>query len=212
MTIPKKDISGQHFGEWLAVEYVGGKYWKCQCSCGNESEVDGSKLRLGLSTRCRSCSSKKYDANDYGSRLHSIWANMKRRCLTPSTPAYQWYGAKGITICEQWVNDFIAFKLWALSNNYSPSMTIDRKDKLQGYNPDNCQWITLEENSAKSQAEREKSPLNTTGEHHISWNSYKSKYEVTVNHTYVGNYNTIEAAVIERDWFINNHNLQHLAK
>jgi hypothetical protein len=83
---------------------------------------------------------------------------------------------------------------------------------LTGYNPDNCQWITLEENSAKSQAEREKSPLNTTGEHHISWNSYKSKYEVTVNHTYVGNYNTIEAAVIERDWFINNHNLQHLAK
>lgn len=198
---PRKDISGQRFGEWTALEYLGNKYWKCQCSCGNVHNVDGATLRNGVSTKCKSCGQRKYAKGDYASRLYTIWNNMKQRCHNPENTAYKWYGAKGTIVCDEWKTDFTAFKTWALTNQYTATMTIDRIDNSKGYHPDNCQWITLSENVKKSQDEREMSPLNTTGELHISWNSYKFKYDVTINHTYVGSYHTIEAAILDRDWF-----------
>ena len=47
------------------------------------------------------------------SRLYRIWINMKSRCYNPNVPAYKNYGGRGITICDEWVNDFIQFKRWA---------------------------------------------------------------------------------------------------
>ena len=74
---------------------------------------------------------------------------MKTRCHNPKTPCWKRYGGRGIKICDEWINDFSAFRAWALVNGYKPGLTIDRKDNDGNYSPDNCQWLTLSENSKK---------------------------------------------------------------
>ena len=78
------------------------------------------------------------------SRLYGIYAGMKERCSNPCHCAYQNYGGRGISYCEEW-QDFQVFKAWAESNGYSDNLTLDRIDVNGNYEPSNCRWITLKE-------------------------------------------------------------------
>ena len=81
------------------------------------------------------------------SRLKRIWTNMKTRCNNPNVSSYKNYGGRGITICDDWVNSFTSFKLWAESNGYDDSLTLDRKNNNDGYYPENCRWVTPKDQS-----------------------------------------------------------------
>ena len=78
----------------------------------------------------------------YGTRLYRTWANMKQRCLNPSRPDYKHYGARGIKVCDEWM-EFKNFADWAMQHGYSDNLTLDRIDVNQGYNPSNCRWVNL---------------------------------------------------------------------
>jgi hypothetical protein len=80
-------------------------------------------------------------------RLKEIFRGMKCRCYDVHNKNYKWYGAKGIKICDEWLNNPSSFEDWALNNGYKDSLTIDREDSTQDYSPQNCRWVTLEDNS-----------------------------------------------------------------
>ena len=77
-------------------------------------------------------------------RLFNIWRDMIRRCENPKRQNYKWYGAKGITVCEEW-HDFDTFVKWALSSGYKDNLTIDRIDNSKNYEPSNCRWLNKKE-------------------------------------------------------------------
>lgn len=83
-----------------------------------------------------------------GSRLYSIYRSMKTRCYNQNAKNYKNYGGRGITICEQWLEDFKMFHDWALSHGYRDDLIIDRMDVNGNYEPNNCRWVThLEQNN-----------------------------------------------------------------
>lgn len=161
-----KDLTGQRFGRLTVMTRAGadaqGKAtWRCQCECGNDVVITGTQLTRNNS---RSCGCLKREVlqrrlTKHGktkSRLFPIWQSMKDRCYCPSNHAYKYYGERGITVCDEWRNDFQKFYEWAMANGYDENAptwqcTIDRIDNDKGYSPDNCRWVDMKvQNNNKS--------------------------------------------------------------
>lgn len=70
---------------------------------------------------------------------------MKDRCYNPKNYSYSKYGKKGITICDEWLNNRTIFFKWAFENGYNDNLSIDRIDGTKGYFPDNCRWATAKQ-------------------------------------------------------------------
>ena len=80
-------------------------------------------------------------------RIQGIFSDMKYRCYNERNKDYSNYGAKGVRICDEWLDNPKSFEEWSLQNGYEDSLTIDRKDPNLNYSPDNCRWVTLEDNA-----------------------------------------------------------------
>ena len=133
---------------------------KCQCDCGNIYYANRFQL---LNDKLHSCGceksqrmvqmnktySQKYSDCDSQStskynQLYNSWSAMKNRCLSVNNTHYEYYGGRGITICDEWL-DYENFKSWALQNGWDNNLTIDRIDYNGNYEPNNCRWITQKE-------------------------------------------------------------------
>ncbi|HBB2114862.1 TPA: hypothetical protein J9582_000105 [Escherichia coli] len=80
-------------------------------------------------------------------KLYKVFIGMKTRCKkSNNNPRNKHYREKGITICDEWLNDSSKFIEWALNNGYQEGLEIDRIDNDKGYSPDNCRWVTHAEN------------------------------------------------------------------
>lgn len=145
------DLTNKRFGKLVALRTVGNnnhgsKLWLCKCDCGKMSVVVSTQLTCGITKSCGCLSSEKAIKRNlkHGkskTRLYTIYSGMKQRCYYPKDRCYKNYGAKGITICEEW-KDFENFYDWAVKNGYSEGLSIDRIDNSRGYSPDNCRWVS----------------------------------------------------------------------
>lgn len=142
------DLTGMQFGQWTVHERVKGRsgYYHCTCSCGDAFEVYGVAMRNGTSTRCRHCGRGMGVASKYGMEhpLYQRWATMRNRCSNPNHVDFKNYGARGITVCQQWrevVDGVHPFDQFVEDMGECPEgFTVEREDNNEGYTPENCVW------------------------------------------------------------------------
>jgi hypothetical protein len=154
------DITGVRFGRLVAQRLsamVGGRaHWICQCDCGTERIVGVAWLRSGNTMSCGSCSklgnqrAKKHGYSPKGQRTltYNSWQAMKKRCFDPKTNGYRYWGGRGITICERWMQ----FENFLADMGERPEgTTLDRVDVNGNYESSNCRWATPIEQRANRQ-------------------------------------------------------------
>ena len=78
-------------------------------------------------------------------KLYSVWSSMKTRCNNPNDKEHKNYGGRGIKVCKEWEESFSKFSEWAKHNGYKEGLTIERINVNGNYCPENCTWITIEE-------------------------------------------------------------------
>ena len=142
------NLTGRRFGRLTVGKYNRqSKKWLCECDCGNFKGISAGHLNDGHARSCGCLNSeilknRNYKHGLYGTRAYKIYAGILQRCLNKNDPAFLDYGGRGISICNEWLNDFMSFYNWAMSHGYSDSLSIDRKNVNGNYEPDNCRWAT----------------------------------------------------------------------
>lgn len=162
MSLHKNDnLVGQKFSRLLVEKLLDYNIYKrtmylCLCDCGNRTIVPANAL---ISSKTKSCGCLKREkgrnsdihkihgdaCSDNTTRLYKIWTTMKSRCLSPEFAKYKDYGGRGIKICDDWINNYSAFKEWAMNNGYADNLSIDRINNDGNYEPSNCKWSTGKE-------------------------------------------------------------------
>jgi ribosomal protein S27E len=187
--------------------------WIVECPyCKKEYIAFAHHIKSGQSSKCKSCSIRIIRTSHGGSysRLFSIWVDLKRRCINKKRGNYKDYGGRGISVCDEWMNDFKTFNDWALANGYSDKLSIDRKNNDGNYEPDNCRWAT---NSIQGQNSRKIRANNTSGYRGICLSKNKKRWvaKIVINSEsiYLGTFDTDVLAAHTYDNYVIENNLEH---
>lgn len=114
----------------------------CVCDCGTERMVQLKNLLSGDSTSC-GCYQLEV-CTKHGklkTREYKVWSQMKDRCFNSKNKKFSFYGGRGITVCDEWID----FKNFFKDMGESNGLSLDRIDNNKGYSKENCRWTTKKE-------------------------------------------------------------------
>ena len=131
------DLAGKTFSRLVVIERVennkqGSAQWKCKCSCGNTMIALGKSLRSGNTKSC-GCLVTKHGMTKTSE--FKIWQAIIDRCCNPNCTAFKNYGRRGIIVCNEWKNDFMAFYA-DIGKRPSKKYSIERINNNKGYYKD----------------------------------------------------------------------------
>ena len=171
--------------------------------CGTEFRTQINSVKNGNTKSC-GCYTKKHGMSN--TRLYNILKTIKDRVLNPKNKAYSYYGRRGITICDEWKNDFMSFYNWAMSNGYSEELSIDRINNDGNYEPSNCRWTTKTIQSRNTRIQKN----NTSGYKGVSYfkrdGNYLTYIYIKSKRIHLGYFKTaVEGAIAYNNYIVENN-------
>lgn len=149
------NVVGNKYGKLTVKEFVGRKnnssWFRCECECGGETVTTSNNLVRGHTVSCGCVNKEKLLARSvthglsHKHPLYTSWIGMKNRCYYEKHNRFEHYGGKGITVCDEWKDNFKAFYDWAILNGWEKGKSIDRKENDKNYCPENCKFSSIQE-------------------------------------------------------------------
>lgn len=188
-------------------------YGLYKCYCGNEFEAFISSVKSGNTKSC-GCYKKKILIalnTTHGlkyHRLYKIWNGMMQRCHNKKAEYYKDYGARGISVCNEWHN--IENFINDMYPSYEEGLSIDRINNDLGYSKDNCRWASK---SIQTQNTRKIRINNTSGYRGVCWNKQRQKWKAYISisnkRICLGHFEDKNEAAKTYDYYILSNNLEH---
>jgi len=187
---------------------------KC-LTCGNIIYVKPTYVER--KAKCKICKGTTHALEE--NRLYYIWKSMIRRCTNPKDASYHQYGGIGVTVHETWLRTPENFYKWAIANNYTSDLFLD-KDIIcntnninpHRYGPDTCQFIDRTSNNQKTRLLKKG---NTSGYRGITFSTLTKSYpwqaKICVNNKRInlGTWRTKLEAAKAYDYYITINKLLH---
>jgi hypothetical protein len=195
----RSDLSGKTYNMLTAISFQYNKnshsYWLFRCDCGEEKVLRGNQVVYGSTVSCGCFQKNRMKVHDfYYHPLYTVWNSMMQRCFNESQEAYVNYGARGITVCDRWleVENFID----DMYPSYEDGLTIERVKVNENYCPENCKWATPSEQGYN----RRRPSNNKSGKTGVAffrgkWQAYIYKDSKKI---LLGNFTDIEDAIAAR--------------
>lgn len=168
-TVPKIDITGKTYNKLTAIRFATRKknviHWLFKCECGNEKVLNKYRVTSGYTRSCgclmnarRKEFAKEHTTHGLSGRKnrppeYSIWNGIKQRCLNTKSISYKSYGGRGIKVCDRWKKSFPNF-LEDMGKRPTNKHSIDRINNNGNYEPSNCRWATIKEQTRNTRTNR----------------------------------------------------------
>lgn len=157
-------VEGQRFGRLTILKEIYllnkrgklNRYAECLCDCGNTTKVfvpDLFKITKSCGCLHNAMLSERQITHGFSyTHIYDVFKNIKKRCYDPKNKDYKYYGARGISIYPEWLQNSGLFCIWAIKNGYKKGLQIERKNNNDNYTPENCAFVTpiVQQNNSRN--------------------------------------------------------------
>lgn len=182
------------------------RYGLYKCFCGNEFRTRVENVKNRNTKSCGCINGTKHNLTNH--RLYQTWNGMIQRCNNKNSKNYKHYGARGINVCDEWLN--VQSFINDMYPSYKEGLSIDRIDNNKGYSKDNCRWS---DKSTQVRNTRRIQSNSTTGYRGVSVlknkNIYKTSISVNNKRIHLGYFTDKIEAAKAYDQYVINNNLKH---
>lgn len=176
MGAKRVDLVGKKCGCYTVLEEIerdkhGKRRFTCSCDCGNICTVTMETLRKNRSSYCSKCRPKTTQTGAYKS-----WEAMLGRCYNKNNTHFEYYGGRGIKVCDAWRNSFSAF--FEDMGDRPKGLSLDRIDSEKDYSKENCRWATRSVQSYNTRKQKN----NTSGKTGVVWSEKEKRWIARISY------------------------------